>query len=37
MHRKYAATGAGCGYCAGDTLDMLKSGTRTAGIAVREK
>jgi hypothetical protein len=24
-------------YCAGETLDMLKSGTRIAGVAVREK
>ena len=33
----YAAGRAGSRYCAGDTLDMLKSGTRRAGVAVREK
>ena len=30
-------SGWGCGYCAWETLDMLKSGTRRAGVAVREK
>lgn len=29
--------GAGLGYSAWETLDMLKSGTRRAGVAVREK
>ena len=37
MLRKYADRAPGCGYWAGDTLDMLKSGMRRAGVAVREK
>src|SRR3954467_6436979 len=37
MLRKYAAGRPPRCYWAGDTLDMLKSGIRSAGIAVREK
>jgi hypothetical protein len=37
MARKYADPAPGSGYWAGDTLDMLKSGIRSAGMAVREK